>query len=476
MFKTSSKNKLFVLVTVLVMVFLRLILMGTIPLLDKTESRYGEIARLMLETKEWIMPQIDYGIPFWAKPPLSTWLSSISMLVFGTNEFAIRLPSFLLSILLIVILGKYVIKDIGKSIFLAFILLTIPEFYLHTGVVSTDTALCFSATLIMISFWKSMQSSQYNIWNYVFFVAIAFGLLSKGPLVLVLTGPPILIWLIVQKVSPKKLYGQLPWIKGILITALISIPWFLIAEKKSPGFLNYFFVGEHFKRFIEPRWHGDLYGSGHTQPLGMIWVLLLVFAFPWIQIVCLKIFKDRKSILKDPWVIYLLFWLVWIPFFFTFSKNILHTYILPSTVPLALLVTHLWDDYKPKKMVLGLALIFPVIVLVGSVALKFNDGLMKKMNTDKFLITKTNKELPYFYWKNETYSSNFYSDGKIKTLENKIQLDSVLLKYDKFYILISDKYKNKFPTEYLTKGTIIDSNYKTSIYLFEDLGIKREQP
>ncbi len=468
MFKTSSKNELFEIVAVLVLVFLRLLLLGTVPLLDKTEARYGEIARLMFETKEWIVLQIDYGVPFWAKPPLSTWLSAISMSVFGVNEFAVRFPSFLLNILLIIILGKYILKDKKEFFVLAFILLTIPEFFLHAGVVSTDTVLCFSITLIMISFWKSMQCNQYSVWNYLFFIAIALGFLSKGPLVLVLTGPPILIWLILQKISPKILYKKLPWIKGIIITALISIPWYFIVEQKSPGFLNYFFVGEHFNRFIELRWQGDLYGSGHTQPYGMIWVLLLLFTFPWIQIGCIKFFKNRKTVLKDSWISYLLLWLVWTPFFFTFSKNILHTYILPATIPLALLMTYWWQDYKSKKLAIGLALIFPVFVLVGFVVLMFNSGLTNKLNTDKFLITQTNEQLPYFYWKIETYSSNFYSKGKVKTLDTKIQLDSVLLKYDKFYLLIPNKYKKEFPNEYLTKGNIIGSNYKTAIYLFEN--------
>jgi 4-amino-4-deoxy-L-arabinose transferase-like glycosyltransferase len=54
-------------------------------LLDKTEARYAEIARI--NTNQWIMPQIDYGIPFWAKPPLSTWLSAGSY-SFWVNEFA----------------------------------------------------------------------------------------------------------------------------------------------------------------------------------------------------------------------------------------------------------------------------------------------------------------------------------------------------------------------------------------------------
>ena len=60
-----------------------------------TEARYGEIARKMLETRQWIMPQFEYGVPF-GKPPLSTWLSAAGMVFLGVNEFAARLPSLLL--------------------------------------------------------------------------------------------------------------------------------------------------------------------------------------------------------------------------------------------------------------------------------------------------------------------------------------------------------------------------------------------
>src|SRR5579862_9906602 len=76
----------------------RLICSAVVPLTDTTEARYGEIARKMLETGDWITPQHDYGVPFWAKPPLSTWLSAFSMKVFGVNEFAARLPELLLAI------------------------------------------------------------------------------------------------------------------------------------------------------------------------------------------------------------------------------------------------------------------------------------------------------------------------------------------------------------------------------------------
>ena len=85
-------------IIVALVVVIRLVTLGSYPLMDPTESRYGEIARKMLETGNWIMPQYDYGVPFWGKPPLSTWLSAASMAAFGVNEFAVRLPSLLLLI------------------------------------------------------------------------------------------------------------------------------------------------------------------------------------------------------------------------------------------------------------------------------------------------------------------------------------------------------------------------------------------
>ena len=84
--KRHSKTKLIILISVITLCIFRFFLTGFIPLLDKTEARYAEIARLMYETNEWIVLQIDYGIPFWAKPPLSTWLSALSINMFGVNE------------------------------------------------------------------------------------------------------------------------------------------------------------------------------------------------------------------------------------------------------------------------------------------------------------------------------------------------------------------------------------------------------
>src|SRR3954451_19156906 len=72
---------------VALILFLRLATLSFYPLIDPTESRYSEMGRKMLETGNWLMPQFDYGVPFWGKPPLGVWLTAASLAVGGVNEF-----------------------------------------------------------------------------------------------------------------------------------------------------------------------------------------------------------------------------------------------------------------------------------------------------------------------------------------------------------------------------------------------------
>ncbi|MFA5298344.1 MAG: glycosyltransferase family 39 protein [Lutibacter sp.] len=469
--KNYKNTSFYLLISVVVIAIFRLILTAAIPLLDKTESRYGEIARIMYETKEWVVLQIDYGIPFWAKPPLSTWLSALSFETFGVSEMAARFPSFLLAMVLLIVLGKLAKKE-GISFYLpAFILLTMPEFLIHAGVVSTDSTLAFCIALIMLSFWKAMQNEKTSFWNYLFFIGLGLGFLAKGPIILVLTVPPIFLWILLQKISIKTLFLKLPWFTGLLITLVISIPWYVLAEQRSPGFLNYFIIGEHIKRFLVPGWKGDLYGSGHSQPLGMIWVFLLAFAFPWVQIVFYKIWKERKTIFKDSYVSYLVFWLFWTPLFFTISKNILHTYILPVTIPIALLMVHWWKNYEKKNTTLVVGSVFPAVAILLFFGAFLTGKLDFYMNSDKYLIENQhidfNKNEALFYWKEKSYSGQFYSGGKAKTIADTEEMDSILGISAKSYFVTLNKKKKDIPNKYYAKMKLLDSNFKSSIYLLK---------
>src|SRR3990167_9953250 len=122
-------------VILLFLFIVRIIAIYIIPLNDSTEARYGEIARIMLETHNWITPMQEYGIPFWAKPPLSFWLSALSMKCFGVNEFAARLPALILSIGILWLVWDLAKKYRGSQIamFATLVLAGCLFFFLNAG-------------------------------------------------------------------------------------------------------------------------------------------------------------------------------------------------------------------------------------------------------------------------------------------------------------------------------------------------------
>lgn len=432
--------------------------------MDKTEARYAEIARLMTETNDWIMPQIDYGVPFWAKPPLSTWLSAVSFKLFGISEFTARLPYFLLSLLIASMLGKYA-QHRQLSFWLpVLIVFTIPQFFLHAGVVSTDTALTFSVVLMMLSFWETVTGNKHGYWKYLFFIGISLGLLAKGPIVVILTLPPLFVWVWLNGYF-KRVWLLFPWFLGSSMVMIIAGSWYYFAEKRSPGFIDYFIVGEHFRRFFDSSWRGDKYGFPKSQPFGMIWVFLLVFALPWVQIVLAKTIKNRKMLSHHPWITFLLLWLVWTPLFFTISKSLIHPYIMPVMVPLALLVVFWWKDIKYRKTVLTFAIAIPVLALAIFGYAKISNKLEIYAKTDKYLIGHIQGSGPIFHFGKKSYSGQFYSGGKLKT----IRLDEVkerILGKEAFAIIIKNRDTSKIPKTILTHLSVLGRNNKKAIYWF----------
>ena len=343
------------------LILIRAFFNASLPLMDQTEARYAEIARLMIDTRNLIVLQIDYNVPFWAKPPLSTWAAALSIFLFGFHSFFVRLPYFIINIALALGIPKVFPVQKVPPYLLSIILFTLPEFYLHSGVVSTDVFLNLSIVLVMVSFWKFQKKENKIIWGNLIFFGLGLGLLSKGPITLILTLPPLFIWAIVHK-KFERLLKITPWISGILIMLAVALPWYILAEKKSPGFLNYFIVGEHFSRFFDSSWTGDRYGFPKQQPLGIIWAFLFGVTLPWSVIVFSYFKKNTRRLVSDKFHFFLLSWLLWTPILFTFSKSLIHPYTLPVMVPLALFAAEGWKSFAFKKTILSIAVTIPFLL------------------------------------------------------------------------------------------------------------------
>ena len=443
-----------------VLLLIRGFLNTVIPLMDKTEARYAEIARIMAETQNWVVLQIDYGVPFWAKPPLSSWASALSITLFDDSAFFVRLPYLLVCGFIGWWIGKFGQKRTNSSYLPGIILLSLPEFYLHSGVVSTDVFLTLSITVVMLSFWKSIQKKASTAWGYLFFLGLGLGLLAKGPIIGVLTLPPILIWCLIQNnlISSLK---KAPWVLGSFLLILIAVPWYFLTEAASPGFIDYFIVGEHFNRYFNSGWVGDKYGFPKQQPFGIVWGFLIVFCLPWSLVFIQTLWRNFKKLKKDSWSLFLLTWILWTPLFFTTSTSLIHPYILPVTIPMALWIHHYWDEIKLKILFLKIGLAFPFLILITYLS-GFANSILEN-NTDEYLVKNT-KNIPVYALDFKSYSSQFYTKGKIKIVDT-ITLHNLILNKDDFNILIDHSRLKLLSTKLQESLTPIESNKKRAMYV-----------
>lgn len=453
----------------------RIISMSFVPLNDVSEARYAEIARKMLETGNWVTLQHDYGIPFWAKPPLSTWLSACSMNLFGVNEFAVRFPALLLSVVVLWLIWRLAKRHSGSLMALISTLVLAGTFYffLDAGTVMTDPSLVFCMTLVIVAFWHALVDGK-KLWSYVFFMALGLGLLAKGPVAVVLPGMPLFFWVLLRN-QWRNLWERLPWIKGVLMMLAIALPWYIWAEIRTPGFLNYFIIGEHFNRFLTPGWVGDKYGYAHKEHWGMIWIYTAFGIFPWCLLGLAWFIKCRHNVIKvfrdnDGWLSYFFLCAVVPLFFFTFSSNIIYTYVFSSLPAFSLFFSEYWARVgvmiNAKNLVLGLSLFVGIIFLAGTLA--FNALPQAVSKTQKYVVAAWLKQHPavgsyLIYWDYKTeYSAQFYSRGKVKFAYSQKDLCDLLINDHEEYLAIKPFHTKEIPPALLNKMELIQRVYAGS--------------
>lgn len=408
---------------------LRLLAMALMPLADTSEPRYAEIARLMAVSGDWITPWFEPGVPFWGKPPLAFWAPALSIRLFGLSELAVRLPSWLamLGVLALVhACGRRLHgEQAARWATLLFATMLLP--FASAGAVLTDAFLALGITLSMASFLLAPREPR-PLWRYGFFVGLAIGLLSKGPLAMVLTAAAIVPWMLWHRNGRAQLRAQ-PWVRGIALTLLLALPWYIAAEIKTPGFVRYFIVGEHFLRFVDPGWEGDRYGSAHRRPYGSIWLDWLLATLPWgLAWLGLLLWPRRHAPLRprlaaamrDPVGTYLLAWALATPVFFTLSGNILWTYVLPALPPVALALGHRasqWRAAGPGRLLLAGMALAPAAALALAMQARMQPDRYK---TEKQLVQCAQSVMEMndrlYFVDSRPFSARYYSRGTARLI------------------------------------------------------------
>ena len=340
-------------ILILYCLFLFLLFVGNVPLLDPDEPVYGETAKEMLATGDWLSPRI-YGSFWYDKPPLFYWLEAVSFSLLGVSTFSARLPSALIAagtVLYVYQSARRLFPE--RTAFIgALILASSLEFAVIARSAVTDMTLTAALTVALLSFLEKRYCIAY--------IACGFALLAKGPIGFGFPALIVALWLMAQKKFTYKPIMELKWYWGIPLACAVGLPWYLymIAVHGEP-FVDTFLGYHNLTRFAQPE-HA---GQDHW------WLYLVVLAagcFPWSG-AAFSLAGQIRKFWKNPVTLYLFIWAAFIFLFFSASSTQLFSYILPMFPPLSLLTAiYLTDMEKegPSKTFLGLHIFF--IIITGS--------------------------------------------------------------------------------------------------------------
>jgi 4-amino-4-deoxy-L-arabinose transferase-like glycosyltransferase len=328
------RNEAF-LIIVLVAICLTLFFfrLGARPIWDIDEGKHASTSKEMVLSGDWITPTFN-GRPFFDKPVLHNWLVAFSFLVFGFTEFAARLPSAALGsgcIIITYLLGK---KMFGRTTgFLAgLVLATSVEFIILSRTVVHDISLLFFITLALYAFYLSYKDNRHKNRNLlIFYIALGFAVISKGPVGLALPAMIIGLYLVCEK--NLTFIKQMQIGRGILVFMSISAPWYILIALKNPDYAAYFFIEQNLGSFFSsnPR---------HPGPIYYYIPVLLGGFFPWscfLPVALVYAFGKKFQTVKQE-TVFLVIWLGVVFLFFSMAGSKLATYILPMFPAASLLV------------------------------------------------------------------------------------------------------------------------------------------
>lgn len=439
----------------------RLATLPAYPLMDTTEARYAEIARRMAALGDWVTPWVTAGVPFWAKPPLSFWITAASFETFGISEFAARLPHWICACLLAWVVWSWLLKRSAREATYALALLAGSVlFFSAAGAVMTDMVLALGMTLTMRGFWLALHGPPEDRIREqcLMFLGLAIGLLAKGPIALI-SGVPVLAWVVSYGQTGPVIRG-IRWVRGCVLTLALILPWYAWAESRTPGFLTYFLVGEHWLRFVEPGWSGDLYGNAHAFPRGTIWPFALLAFIPWSLLMPLVGWRWRRTVAPAPAEdrslrAYLLMWAITPCVVFTAAGNILWTYVLPGLPALAMALA-MWMRRLPREARLdrllagGIAFtaLSAVFVIAG-----FHQRGWTELKSTKALVadyesSRSGTEALLFF-RRQPLSSAFYSEGRAETVREPGELQ-IRLTQSPVFVAIREQHLARLPEAMLS--------------------------
>jgi len=252
------------------------------PLLDDADSTHAEAAREMFVTGDYVTLHVN-GVRYLEKAPLPYWLVAASYHIFGVNGFASRLPMALSVLLLGLLALVWARRAFGEraGVYAAVFVYTAAGVFLFTRILIPDVLLSLLIAASLYFFLTALETRN-GTWRwYAGYVCMALGVLTKGLIALAFPGGAAFIYL--AWTGEWRRWREFRLVTGLALFFVIATPWHILAGLRNTGgqnghgFFWFYFVNEHFLRFLGKRYPRDY----NKLPWALYWSLHLVWLFPW---------------------------------------------------------------------------------------------------------------------------------------------------------------------------------------------------
>ena len=242
---------------------------------DDADSTHAEAAREMLVTHDYVTLKVN-GNRYLEKAPLMYWAVSLCYLCFGVNEFAAHLPVAVSMLLLVLLARRWGQRAFGDraAIYTGLFVSTAAGCYLFTRILIPESILSFFIAASFYFFVTALEDRDAWRW-YAGYGCMALAVLTKGLLAVVVVGLALLLYVAIS--GEWRRWREFRLFTGSLLFLAIAAPWHILAGIRNPHFFWFYFVNEHFMRFLGKRIPKDY----NKQTDSLYWTLHLVWLFPW---------------------------------------------------------------------------------------------------------------------------------------------------------------------------------------------------
>lgn len=303
--------------------------LGAAPLFDVDEGAFSEATREMLVSGDWGHTTLN-GEPRFDKPILVYWFQAASVAVFGLHEWSLRLPSALSMWAWCLATALFVWPRWGRQAALAAgtVLATSLGVVLIGRAATADALLNLWLALAAFDLWRHLEQGDRRPLRRAA-VWIGLGILTKGPVAVLVPGAALLCWLLTSK-QWRRLPTLLADGRAWALMLVIALPWYAYAlHRHGMAFVDGFFIKHNLSRY-----GGTL--EGHGGSLGYYLVVMPLLLMPWTPLLA-GVLRGARATWAEPAGRYLLGWAGFVLVFFSLSGTKLPHYALYGLTPLAIL-------------------------------------------------------------------------------------------------------------------------------------------